>query len=76
MAERFVCSAKQLIQNSNDLTLTLLLYRATPLPFCNRSPSELLMERCIRTKVPQTNEHYLPEWPYLCSMCIACVTLV
>ena len=65
MAERFVRTAKQLLQKSNDLTSALLLYRATPLPFCNRSPSELLMGRCIRTKVPQTNEHYLPEWPYL-----------
>ena len=65
MAERFVRTAKQLLKKSNDLNSALLLYHATPLPFCNRSPSELLMGRRIRTKVPQTNEHYVPEWPYL-----------
>ena len=65
MAERFVCTAKQLLQKSKDLNSPLLQYCATPLPFCNHSPSELLMGRCIRTKIPQTNEHYVPEWPFL-----------
>ena len=67
MAERFGRTAKQLSSYvaTNDLNPALLLYRATLLPFCSRSPSELLMGRCIRTKVPQTNEHYVPEWPYL-----------
>ena len=44
----------------------ILLYYAIPSSFCNCSPSELLMGRCIRRKVPQANnEHYVPEWPYL-----------
>ena len=65
MAERFVRTAKQLLKQSSDLNLALLIYRATPLPFCNRSPSELLMGKCIRTKLPQTNKHLIPEWSYL-----------
>ena len=65
MAERFVRTAKQLLKQSSDLNLALLTYRATLLPFCNRSTSELLMGRCIRTKLPQTNKHLIPEWSYL-----------
>ena len=65
MAERFVHTAKQSLRQSSDLDLALLTYRATPLPFCNRSPSELLMGRCIRTKLSQTNKHLVPDWSYL-----------
>ena len=33
MAERFVRTVKQLLRQSSDLDLALLIYRATPLPF-------------------------------------------
>ena len=65
MAERFVQTAKQLLKQSSDLDIALLHYRATPLPWCNRSPSELLMGRCVRTTVPQINSQLIPQWPYL-----------
>jgi len=49
----------------NDLNVALLNYQATSLPWCNRSPSELLMGRRIRTTLPQTNSQLIPQWPYL-----------
>jgi len=45
--------AKQFLKQSDDLNVALLNYQATPLPWCNRSPSELLMGRCIRTTLQQ-----------------------
>ena len=65
MAERFVQTAKQLLKQSSDLDIALLHYRATPLPWCNRSPFELLMGRCVRTTVPLINSQLIPQWPYL-----------
>ncbi len=46
-AERAVQTVKNLLKNSTDPFLALLLYRATPLPWCGRSSSELLMGRKI-----------------------------
>ena len=43
LAERTVKSMKGLLKESGDHHLTLLCYRATPLPWCNLSPAELLM---------------------------------
>ena len=65
MAERFVQIAKQLLKQSSDLDITLLHYEATPLPWCNRSPSKLLMGRCVRITVPQINSQLILQWPYL-----------
>ena len=65
MAERFVQTVKRLLKQCEDLNLALLTYRATPLPWCNRSPAELLMGRCIRTSLPQTDKQLTPQWPYL-----------
>ena len=45
--------------------MALLSYRATPLPWCNLSPTELLMGRRVRTPLPQTDEQLIPDWPYL-----------
>ena len=64
-AERMVKTVKQLISSSDDPYLALLTYRATPLPWCDLSPSELCMGRKIRTPVPQTDELLVPKWPYL-----------
>ena len=45
--------------------LALLSYRATPIPWCLKSPGELLMGRQVRTDVPQTTEHFIPNWHFL-----------
>ncbi len=60
-----VKTVKQLLSESNDPYLALLTYRATPLPWCYLSPSELYMGRKIRMPVPQTNKFLVSKWPYL-----------
>jgi len=44
---------------------TLLSYRATPLPWCDLSPGELLMGRQLQTDVPQVANQLVPNWPHL-----------
>ncbi|KAL5506378.1 hypothetical protein EMCRGX_G008003 [Ephydatia muelleri] len=64
-AERTVKTVKSLIQNADDPFLALLNYRATPLPWCNLSPAELLFGRRIRTTIPQLPCQMVPSWSYL-----------
>ena len=64
-AEWTVQTAKRLLTKSDDPYLALLIYRATPLPWCNLSPSQLLMGRHLRTNLPQVQEHLQPKWTYL-----------
>eukprot|EP00731_Ephydatia_muelleri_P017051 Em0010g149a len=64
-AERTVKTVKTLIQNADDPFLALLNYRATPLPWCNLSPAELLFGCRIRTTIPQLPCQMVPSWPYL-----------
>ena len=64
-AGRGVKTIKKLLRNSKDPFLSLLSYRATPLPWCNLSPAELLIGRAIRTNVPQISERFIPKWSYL-----------
>ena len=64
-AERAVKTVKTLILNADDPFLALLNYRATPLPWCNLSPAELLFGRRIRTTIPQLPCQMVPSWPYL-----------
>lgn len=45
MVEKTVRTVNQLLRNAPDPYLALLSYRATSLPRCDKSPSELLMER-------------------------------
>ena len=64
-AERTVKTVKQMLKQSSDPYLALLNYCATPLPWCKCSPAELLMGRCIRTRIPMLKEQLTPKWPYL-----------
>lgn len=64
-AERMVQTMKRLLQRSANPFLAVLSYRATLLPWCNLSPAELLMGRCLRTTVPQTDGQLIPKWPFL-----------
>ena len=64
-AERAVQTAKKLLKGSDDLYLSLLSYRSTPLTWCGLSPAELLMGRQIRSNLPQTSDAFKPQWPYL-----------
>lgn len=56
---------KKLLQEAQDPYLALLSYRATPLPWCDITPAELLMGRQLRTNLPQLEEHFKPDWNYL-----------
>ena len=53
------------MENSQDIHLALLTYRATPMPWCGLSPAELLMGRRVHTNVPQIKHLFIPKWPYL-----------
>ena len=67
--ERMVQTVKRMIQKSQDPYLAVMSYRATPHPWCNLSPAELLMGRRIRTTIPQTKELLTPKWSYLAKFC-------
>ena len=45
--------------------MALLSYRSTPLSWCKLSPAELCMGRKLRSLIPQTNTHLIPQWSYL-----------
>ena len=63
--ERTVQTVKQLLKQNADPYKSLLNYRATPFPWCGRSPAELLMGRRLRTFLPQTDEYLVTQWSYL-----------
>ena len=63
-AERTVKNVKKLLKESPDPCLALLSYRATPLPWCGLSPSELSMGRRLRTDIPQVKQNLIPCWPH------------
>ena len=44
-AERAVKQVKHLLKRADDPFLALLSYRSTPMPWCGKSPAELLMGR-------------------------------
>ena len=46
-AERAVKQVKRLLKRADDPFLALLSYRSTPMPWCGKSPAELLMGRNI-----------------------------
>ena len=61
-AERAVGTIKRLLSKGNDPYLAILSYRSTPLQN-GFSPSELLMNRKLRTTVPITREQRKPNVP-------------
>ena len=63
-AERAVGTIKNLLKKEGDPYLALLAYRSTPLEI-GYSPSQLLMNRALRTTVPTTREQRKPEVPSL-----------
>ena len=63
--ERAVQTIKNLMRKSDDLFLSLLVYRSTPLRWCGRSPAELCMGRKLSTNLPQLQSALIPEWTYL-----------
>ena len=52
LVERTVKTVKALLTDTSNPHLALLSYRATPLPWCNISPAELLFGRKIATDLP------------------------
>ena len=65
LTERTVKPVKQLLRSAPDPYLALLSYQATSIPWCLRSPGDLLMGRQIRTDVPETTKHFIPDWHFL-----------
>ena len=61
-AERAVQTIKKLLKKSKDPYIALLMYRETPLQN-GYSPSELLMGRKLKTKLPINPSSLLPETP-------------
>ena len=55
LVERMVKTVKQLLQQSDDQYLALLNFHSTPLPWCNLSQAELLMDRCSHTTLTVKN---------------------
>ena len=63
--ERAIQTIKNLLRKSDDLFLSLLIYRSTPLQWCNKSPAELSMGRKLSTNLHQLQSAMIPEWTYL-----------
>ena len=64
-AERTVQTVKRILRQSEDIFKGLLVYRSTPLPLCDLSPAELSMGCKLRTPLPLTDKHLIPQWSYL-----------
>ena len=63
--ERMVQTVKGMLKKSSDPHLAVLAYRATSMPWCSLSPSELCMGQRLRTTVQQSKQQLIPTWPSL-----------
>ncbi|KAK9692713.1 hypothetical protein QE152_g34971 [Popillia japonica] len=61
LAEKAVGIAKNFLRKSNDLQLTLLEYRNTPITELGLSPAQVLMSRSLRTKIPVCDRKLKPK---------------
>lgn len=64
LAEKSVNIVKQMLKKSSnikELPLLLLDYRNTPLPHMGYSPSQLLLNRILKSKLPITESNLKPE---------------
>lgn len=65
MAERGVQIAKKMLikcyEDKTDLSIALLQYRASPVSGTQFSPSQLMMNRNIKTKLPTNHQHLIPK---------------
>jgi len=59
-AERMVQTVKKILRQSNGIHKGLLVYRSTPIPWCNLSPAELLMGQRLRTQLSCTDNQLIP----------------
>ena len=61
--EHAVQTIKNLLRKSDDLFLSLLVYRSTLLQWCNKlSPAELCTGRKLSTNLPQLQSAMVPEY--------------
>jgi len=63
--ERTVQILKKILQQTDDVCQGLHIYHTIPMPWCNLSPSELLMGLRLRFLLPMTENLLTPQWPYL-----------
>ncbi|XP_030755156.1 uncharacterized protein K02A2.6-like [Sitophilus oryzae] len=61
LAEKGVGIAKMMLRKDQDLMLSLLNYRTTPIVGLNLTPSQLLMGRNLKTKIPIDENKLLPN---------------
>lgn len=64
LAEKYVNIAKNMLKkmkSSQDLPHFLLEYRNTPLPSIGYAPSQLLLNRIVKTKMPTTYKNLYPK---------------
>ena len=64
MNECMVKTAKRLLEKSANPNLVLLAYRTTPLLWCALSPTQLSMDRPLRTDIPQVSSTLILVLPH------------
>ncbi|CAB3991932.1 Transposon Tf2-6 poly [Paramuricea clavata] len=63
MSEKAVQTVKRILKKADDPYVGLMEYRNTPVTGMTYSPSQLLMSRTTRTKIPMSKELLLPAVP-------------